>query len=227
MGTWCMLAHDIDRQVFLQGQKSWSSVTTSSGARLLVDSEMLASIMEFLQRTVLDPQGVYLNLNPVAPVAAPTPGIKKPSGRYIPAPARDEPESNKADEESDLDRDARLRFGALCAFRWLLGKLEDNTVDYPQTSIDARFASDMTSLDDLSSLLSNQLFWTALYCGRNAPWIPDPEIHGFGHGQPQVRQATWALLFVLLQRFKGGLRRISFFMELISIQVLLKRLLPY
>lgn len=75
----------------------------------------------------------------------------------------------------------------------------------------------MTSLDDLSGLLSNPLFWTSLYCGRNAPWIPDPEICGLGHGQPQVRQATWALLSVLLQRCKGGPGKASFYTELILI----------
>lgn len=119
-----MLAHDIDRQVSVQGQKSWSRVVSSSGAdgKLLVNSEMLASIMEFLQRTVLDPPRVYLDLNPVAPAAAPTPGIKKSSGRYVPASPREELEPNKTDEESDSDRNARFRFGALSAFRWLLGK---------------------------------------------------------------------------------------------------------
>ncbi|KAG1779464.1 hypothetical protein EV702DRAFT_1178536 [Suillus placidus] len=191
MGTWCMLAHDVDRQVSLQGQKSWSSITSPGvDGETLVNSEMLTSIMEFLQRTLLDPPEVYLYLNPAAPVAAPTPGIKKPGGRFIPAAPREELESNKADEESDLDRNARLRFGALSAFRWLF---------------DARLASKITSLDDLSGLLSNPLFWTSLCCSEHAPWIPDPEIHGLGHGQPQVRQATWALLSVLLQRYKGAI----------------------
>ncbi|KAG1741443.1 uncharacterized protein EDB91DRAFT_1130453 [Suillus paluster] len=202
MGTWCMLAHDADRQVSLQGQKSWSSIISSSGAdgETLVNVEMLASIMEFLQRTLLDPPGVYLNLNPAAPVAAPTPGIKKPGGRFIPTAPMEE--SNKADEESDLDRNARLRFGALSAFRWLF---------------DARLASKITSLDDLSGLLSNPLLWTSLYCGENAPWIPDPEIHGLGHGQPQVRQATWALLSVLLQRYKGAIEP---FIPILSVAIL-------
>ncbi|KAG2130479.1 hypothetical protein BD769DRAFT_1452567 [Suillus cothurnatus] len=191
MGTWCMLAHDVDRQVYLLGQKSWSSITSPGvDKETLVNSEMLASIMEFLQRTLLDPPGVHLYLNPAAPVAAPTPGIKKPGGRFILAAPKEELESTKADEESDLDRNARLRFGALSAFRWLF---------------DARLASKITSLDDLSGLLSNPLFWTSLYYGEHAPWIPDPEIHGLGHGQPQVRQATWTLLSVLLQRYKGAI----------------------
>ncbi|KAG2146336.1 hypothetical protein DEU56DRAFT_932250 [Suillus clintonianus] len=190
MGTWCMVAHDVDRQVSLQGRKSWSSIVSPGvDGEILVNSEIMASIMDFLQRTLLDPSGVHLNLNPAAPVAAPTPGIKKPAGRFIPVAPREEPESNKADEESDIDRNARLRFGALSAVRWLL---------------DARLASKIMSLDDLSGLLSNPLFWTSLYCGENAPWIPDPEIQGLGHGQPQVRQATWALLSALLQRYKGG-----------------------
>lgn len=191
MGTWCMLAHDVDRQVYLLGQKSWSSITSPGvDEETLVNSEMLASIMEFLQRTLLDPPGVHLYLNPAAPVAAPTPGVKKPGGRFIPTAPKEELESTKADEESDLDRNARLRFGALSAFRWLF---------------DARLASKITSLDDLSGLLSNPLFWTSLYYGEHAPWIPDPEIRGLGHGQPQVRQATWTLLSVLLQRYKGAI----------------------
>lgn len=190
LGTWCMLAHDVDRQVSVQGQKSWSSITSPGvDGEALVNFEMLTSIMEFLQRTILDPPGVHLYLNPAAPVAAPTPGIKKPGGRFIPAAPREELESNKADEESDLDRNARLRFGALSAFRWLFN---------------ARLASKITSLDDLSVLLSNPLFWTSLCCSEHAPWIPDPEIRSLGHGQPQVRQATWALLSVLLQRYKDA-----------------------
>lgn len=189
MGTWCMLAYDVDRQVSVQGQKSWSSITSPGvDEETVVNFEMLASIMEFLQRTLLDPAGVHLYLNPAAPVAAPTPGIKKPGGRFVPAALKEELESNKADEESDLDRNARLRFGALSALRWLF---------------DARLALKITSLDDLSGLLSNPLFWTSLCCSEHAPWIPDPEIHSLGHGQPQVRQATWALLSVLLQRYKG------------------------
>ncbi|KAG1729725.1 hypothetical protein EDB19DRAFT_1641737 [Suillus lakei] len=204
MGTWCMLAHDVDRQVSLQGKKSWSAIISPGiDGETLVNFEMLASIMEFLQRTLLDPAGVHLYLNPPAPVAAPTPGIKKPSGRFIPVAPREELESNKADEESDLDRNARLRFGALSAFRWLF---------------DARLASKIMSLDDLSELLSNPLFWTSLCCGENAPWIPDPEIHGLGHGQPQVRQATWALLSVLLQRYKGG--AIEPFIPMLSVALL-------
>lgn len=207
MGTWCMLAYDVDRQVSVQGQKSWSSITSPGvDEETVVNFEMLASIMEFLQRTLLDPPGVYIYLNPAAPVAAPTPGIKKQSGRFIPAALNEELESNKADEESDLDRNARLRFGALSAFRWLFGKpCQSNAHNSPHSSIDARLASKITSLDDLSGLLSNPLFWTSLCCSEHAPWIPDPELHSLGHGQPQVRQATWALLSVLLQRYKGDL----------------------
>jgi len=207
-----MLAHDVDRQVYLLGQKSWSSITSPGvDEETLVNSEMLASIMEFLQRTLLDPPGVHLYLNPAAPVAAPTPGVKKPGGRFIPTAPKEELESTKADEESDLDRNARLRFGALSAFRWLFGKSgQRNAHSFPDSSLDARLASKITSLDDLSGLLSNPLFWTSLYYGEHAPWIPDPEIHGLGHGQPQVRQATWTLLSVLLQRYKGYLRTVSF-----------------
>lgn len=46
MGTWCMLAHDVDRQVSLQGQKSWSSITSPGvDGETLVNLEMLASVM--------------------------------------------------------------------------------------------------------------------------------------------------------------------------------------
>lgn len=202
MGTWCMLAHDVDRQVSLQGRKSWSSITSPGvDGETLVNLETLASIMEFFQRTLLDPPGVHLYLNPPAPVAAPTPGIKRPSGKFIPEAPKEELES-KVNEESDLDRNARLRFGALSAFRWLF---------------DARLASKIISLDDLSGLLSNPLFWTSLYYGEHAPWIPDPEIHGLGHGQPQVRQATWGLLSMLLQRYKGAIKP---FIPILSIVLL-------
>lgn len=122
LGTWCLAAHDIDKSVAGTALKSWIDVLTfTSGPRdqLLLDDAYLASLVSFIQRAILDPNGVYLYLNPPQP-AAPAPLGKKDTTR------KEEPADNtrsKADEleESDTDRKARLRIGGLGAIRRIVG----------------------------------------------------------------------------------------------------------
>lgn len=108
--------------------KSWNE------AQLELESSEAsrAALVEFVQRTSLDPAGVYAYLNPVQPSVTPGPshpGSRKGSGRSTPAiqPRKDTPElimRNKLEEsleENEQDRKARLRFGALGAIKWILG----------------------------------------------------------------------------------------------------------
>lgn len=125
LGSWCMAAHDVDRVVSSSALKSWTAAVSGD---LALDSNLRQSLSSFLQRTILDPNGVYMYLNPPAP-AVPTAAQKKGSGRAAappPPPRREDPESgtrSKADEleESEQDRKARLRVGAIGAIKWVLG----------------------------------------------------------------------------------------------------------
>ncbi|KAI9568130.1 hypothetical protein HD554DRAFT_2219143 [Boletus coccyginus] len=87
LGTWAMLAHDVDRGVTTVGMRSWADfITTTHGLardnqdehcasseapRALSQSKftlvprLLISLLKFVHRTVLDPQGLYTALNPV------------------------------------------------------------------------------------------------------------------------------------------------------------------
>ncbi|KAJ2912917.1 hypothetical protein MD484_g7503, partial [Candolleomyces efflorescens] len=130
LGSWCIAAHDVDKAVATTALKSWneaqSELESSEASR--------AALVEFVQRTSLDPAAVYAYLNPVQPSVTPGPshpGSRKGSGRSTPAIQRkDNPESmlrNKLEEnleENEQDRKARLRFGALGAIKWILGALE-------------------------------------------------------------------------------------------------------
>ncbi|KIK99667.1 hypothetical protein PAXRUDRAFT_475981 [Paxillus rubicundulus Ve08.2h10] len=94
LGTWAMLPHDTDRGVSSIGVKSWVdfvSTTPKSGADtqqqlrdrsisqfqctqsqlvLVLTPPLLTSLFTFARRTVLDPQGLHMYLNP-GPVATP------------------------------------------------------------------------------------------------------------------------------------------------------------
>ncbi|KAF8551747.1 hypothetical protein OG21DRAFT_1605114 [Imleria badia] len=92
LGTWAMLAHDVDRSVATVGMRSWSDfITTTPGLgtadgqdelrtspqartrsqpKITLDPQLLISLLKFVQHTVLDPQGLHTALNP-APVVPP------------------------------------------------------------------------------------------------------------------------------------------------------------
>lgn len=100
-------------------------MTTSgpSEDKLVLDEALFPRVWDFVQRTLLDPGGVYLYLNPPA-TAAPTPTpSRRGSGRGTPVRRDDEallrPKSEE-DEEDELDRKARLRVGAFGATEWVL-----------------------------------------------------------------------------------------------------------
>lgn len=128
LSAWCMLAHDVDRQVSAYARLSWDkyvlvtqSSSSSSGSRLVIDWESFTRIWNFIHRTILDPGGVYLYLNPPQP-AAPLPP-RKAGTRALQTPKREEEQSrtkSEEEEESEADRKARLRIGAFGAAEWVL-----------------------------------------------------------------------------------------------------------
>lgn len=92
LGTWAMLGHDVDRGVTTIGMRSWVDfITTTPGAaadnqdehrtspqihhtrsqpKMTLNPPLHIFLLKFVQRTVLDPQGLHAALNP-APVVLP------------------------------------------------------------------------------------------------------------------------------------------------------------
>jgi hypothetical protein len=87
LGTWAMLAHDVDRGVTSVGMRSWVDfITATSGSaadnqdeqihrtrsqpKITLNAQLHIFLLKFVQRTVLDPQGLHAALNP-APVVPP------------------------------------------------------------------------------------------------------------------------------------------------------------
>jgi hypothetical protein len=123
-----MAAHDVDRQVSSDATKSWKDAIsrTEQPGKLPLDETLTGYLLAFVQKVLLDPGAVYLYLNPLQLMVAPTPP-RKVSGRSTPIPVKKEIADPMArakideDEESEQDRKARLRVGALGAIGWMLG----------------------------------------------------------------------------------------------------------
>jgi hypothetical protein len=95
-----------------------------------LDSTQMATLLMFVQRALLDPLALHAYLNPVqVPVDVSVP--KTVRGKPVPTISagvqtrRPDSESmarvkGESEEESETDRKARLRIGALGALQWIL-----------------------------------------------------------------------------------------------------------
>ncbi len=198
LGTWCLATHDVDRQVSTTATKVWKEVISNheSSTTLLFTDKLRSLVSTFVQRVALDPSGVYGYLNPLPPPPPPSHatsnkqrGPNKPTGKgsAVSTPRHDEGDMtprSKSDEqeESESDRMARMRIGALGATRWLA-------------------ESTPTLTEDLLTFFSNPALWTALHPAETSPWM---EVESFGWNQPNVRKAGWSLLQVLINSHKGS-----------------------
>ncbi|EPQ53690.1 hypothetical protein GLOTRDRAFT_117039 [Gloeophyllum trabeum ATCC 11539] len=164
LGAWCMAGSDADRLVARHARASWEDFVSLAPPSALALDE--SALLRMLQRTALDPGAVYLSLNPPQVSVEPgVPGRKAPPKRREEEPVRAKTED---EEESEDDRNARLRVGALGGLKWVLG---------------------------LAEILGNPALWTSLSHARAAPWVDVPS---FGCGQPVVRRAAWALVQALV-----------------------------
>lgn len=235
LGTWCMAAHDIDRQLSSYARQSWDKFVSvactpsneislaSEGAlsgpvkaRLVLDTASFSGIWGFVQRVILDPGAVYLNVNPAQPTAPPPQPQRKAGGRAIPQIKKDEETSTRSraedEEENELDRNARLRIGALGAAEWVLSR--SLLVSPPRPIIimlcvicarpDTLIAisQEPKYIEDHIASLDNAALWTVLHHAQTAPFVPS-EIQSFGWDQPGVRKSAWNLLQTLLAICKG------------------------
>ncbi|KAI0698055.1 hypothetical protein C8T65DRAFT_661197 [Cerioporus squamosus] len=198
LGSWCLAVHDVDRQVSSYARESWMryvSTASASDDKLVLDSTLLPSLWEFVQRTLLDPTGP----------AIPTPAqSRKGSGRGTPVRKDEEAGSRpKADEdeEKEQDRRARLRVGAFGATEWVLNaKFSEPEKIIAQASEGEPDGPTQTSSHDFLAPLGNPALWSSLYHGKSPPFV---DTQSFGYEQPPVRRAAWSLLQTLLQRCKG------------------------
>ncbi|GBE89079.1 hypothetical protein SCP_1500820 [Sparassis crispa] len=198
LGSWCMAAHDVDRQVSALARDCWNdavSLSKASGKKLVLNESLLASLWEFIQNTLLDPMAIYLYVNPpqsVTPASAPHKKGGRPVPRSIP-PRQDEDASirskSEEDEENVQDRMARLRVGAFGSAEWVLNghfDMEDGIIP-----------------EELLAPFSNPVLWSALYHLQTPPFV---QVQSAGYGQPNVRKAAWSLLQTLLRTCRGHLK---------------------
>lgn len=132
IGIWCMTAFDVDRQVAAYARESWTKFTAisavsgqeSSIKKLRLNDETLRQLWDLINRTLLDPSGVYAYVNPPQPPAPPPPSQRRGAGKNTGLVSKDDDASNRAktdeDDEGDTDRRARLRIGAFGAAEWVL-----------------------------------------------------------------------------------------------------------
>jgi E3 ubiquitin-protein ligase listerin len=125
LGSWFLVAHDVDRQVALIARRSLEQTISlvPIDGKFVVQGSTLKSLIAFSQRAILDPLGLYLHLNPVQTSVDMTP-VKTVRGRPVPVqPVRkvEEHEPRLVDDEKEEDRKARLRVNGIGVFQWLLG----------------------------------------------------------------------------------------------------------
>ena len=202
-----MAAQDIDRQVSEAASKSWNSAVTTtvdaqSKHQLGLEGELLGSLITFIQNATLDPLRVYAYLNPAPPVAPPPPVHRKSGTRPTPAPARQEVDQSpraKSDEveESDQDKEARIRYGAIGAIRWVIGNVPAIS---SKISTNAHVESSSDSYKSMPSILPNPALWSALCSADNCPFA---ELESLGYAQPIVRKSAWVLLQSTLRLPRG------------------------
>ena len=124
LGAWYMTAHDVDRSTSVTALKSWNEALSfdDSPSHLAIDDYLLSLLVSFLQRAILDPDGLYLYLNP-APSAAPAAPTPPKRGAKKEEPPLASGSRSKAEdmEEDPQDRTARLRVGGLGAVRRIIG----------------------------------------------------------------------------------------------------------
>ena len=150
LGSWCMATRDQDRHVAPVAQSSWDTHVSFAPAdvssldravdeevgereneKLVLDGTQMAALLVFVQRALLDPLTLHASLNPVqVPVDVSVPKTvrgkpvsivpaavqtRRPDGELMARP------KGESEEESETDRKARLRIGALGALQWILG----------------------------------------------------------------------------------------------------------
>lgn len=218
LGSWLLTSYDIDRQVSVAARGAWNAYialrstgqSSSSTSILTLDSATSSSLWEFVQKVLLDPSGVYLQVNPpqrAVPISAPQ--SRKGSGKNTPVPNRTEEPLTRAkadeEEENEADRKARMRLSGFGALEWMLGLYLACRAMYSLLNdrSGAQFHPNDKAMEEFLSPLDNIALWSALYSGQHPPFVQDDEFEAFGWSQPGVRRSCWVVIQELLKLFKG------------------------
>lgn len=201
-------------------RESWTIyVTTRTGGgspKTVVDAATFGLIWELVLRVLLDPSGLYLQVNPPQPALLPSaPQSRKGSGKNTPIQKRNEElPARKAEdeEENEADRKARLRISGFGATEWMLGpfsllyayRIYLYGVLYGVSVAQSQISSDESTVEAFLKPLDNAALWSALYSGQHAPFVDDDDFESFGWNQPGVRRACWGTLQALLKLHKGS-----------------------
>ncbi|KAJ3574319.1 hypothetical protein NP233_g1845 [Leucocoprinus birnbaumii] len=235
LGTWCVLAHDIEKSVSNVGKDSWDSFVrlppdqtkeantadNSTNKSFLVEDSSRNAILSFVQRTILDPLSVYAYLNPPPASNVPTPPD-------IPTPKNRRP--GGSNKQSAASKHQQLA-AAIAAAR--KGGIEvgeparSKTEEYEESETDRKarlrigglgslqwFLENGPLSEEILSFLHNPLLWSVLYHGEKAPFVETNDrkdfdsTESFGFGQPNVRKAGWGLVMRLLETHKENISRI-------------------
>ncbi|KAF9003444.1 hypothetical protein BDQ17DRAFT_1425395 [Cyathus striatus] len=207
LGTWCIASHDVDRAVANVAVGTWKEVVFTALVQgtglksnvILLDDKCLGILISFIQKTVLDPVGVYSSLNPPSLAVPPPPPQSRKSGRNAPPPQPrdrgddgDQSSRTKAEEfeENEADRKARLRVGALGALRLVI-----------QITKEPR--------SEVLALLGSPFLWSSLHVAQACPFLRGAEdAQSFGYAQPLVRRAAWGLLQAVVTSYKDGVDKV-------------------
>ncbi|KAH9941137.1 uncharacterized protein BXZ73DRAFT_75106 [Epithele typhae] len=189
LGSWCLAVHDVDRQVSSYARESWAryvSTSESTEGKLLLDAALFPRLWDFVYRTLLDPLGVYLYINPPQTAIPTLTPSRKGSGRGTPVRKDDEPVGRakaEEDEEKEQDRKARLRVSAFGATEWVLN-VKSSRSDHPLPS-EAQDAAGKATEESFWTVFANPALWSSLYSGKTPPFV---DAESFGYEQPVVRR---------------------------------------
>lgn len=124
IGSWCLLAHDIETQVSLTALPSWEDnfgpgVNPGTEEAFLI-RETAPALISFIRQTIFDPLGAYSVVNPIQPSIDTKPAKK---GVKTQPRVQGPSEPPSADEEPEAERKARVRAGGLGSVKYVLGML--------------------------------------------------------------------------------------------------------
>lgn len=230
---------DVDRQVSQVSRKTWSQVleshrdtnmqNESSSQPVVVN---ISHLERFAIQAIMDPIALYQSFYPILAPVEFTPsqarGGKRPPAAPQPAPKSSEDIDRKPsseEEESQPDKEARLRAAGLGALRWLIGQLSFLlTATIPPAPIDActyclgdpvftLYCADRNAdlesknpdeENEITALLTSPEFWSILCPVESSPLVAavrdiTSRFHPFGYNQTGVRRAGWLLVQQLAQ----------------------------
>lgn len=180
VGAWMLSGFDADRQVASTARQTWTKFVEyqSNHAKDAFNAFVEEHLVSFIQTAIMHPESVY---NHFYPVVAKQEVTSEKTRDLASASAID------GEEESQSDRNGRIRVSALGALSWLL-------------------ESGIGKFDGLNALLADVMFWSILYPGTRPPFFEESmvDVEALGVNQTAVRRAGWSLVQTLAKTRMGA-----------------------